>query len=38
MVVTATRTVAVWNSWILLALAIAAFGAEWYLRKLFGVV
>lgn len=37
-VVTEARTIAIWNSWILLALAIAAFAAEWYLRKRFGAV
>lgn len=37
-VVTGTRTLAIWNSWLMLALAIAAFAAEWYLRKRLGLV
>jgi hypothetical protein len=37
-IVTESRTIAVWNSWVLLALAISAFALEWYLRKRYGVV
>lgn len=37
-VVTQARTLALWNSWVLLALAITAFAIEWYLRKRYGAV
>lgn len=35
---TEARTLALWNSWVLLVLAIAAFATEWYLRKRYGAV
>ncbi|GIV54094.1 MAG: hypothetical protein KatS3mg039_0612 [Candidatus Kapaibacterium sp.] len=37
-IITEARTIAVWNHWLLLALAIAALALEWYLRKRFGVI
>jgi hypothetical protein len=37
-VITEARTIAVWNHWGLLALAITALALEWYLRKRFGVM
>lgn len=36
--VTEARTLVLWNSWVLLALAISTFAAEWFLRKRFGAV
>ncbi len=37
-VVTNAQTIAVWNHWLLLVLAICALALEWYLRKRFGVI
>jgi hypothetical protein len=36
--VTEERDVALWSSWWFLALAIAAFATEWFLRKRSGLV
>lgn len=36
--VTTSRDIALWSSWWLLALAVAAFATEWFLRKRSGLV